>query len=397
MDTSFEVRRDLYRSILWISYSMCGIIGYKGHRNKSVKIIVDGLKIIEYRGYDSWGIGYIGRDKKIGTPIKKVGAIGEVHDTSLYAIQSHTVIGHTRWATTGRVSLINTHPHLSHHKHIAVVHNGIVENYQELKKMLKAKGKRFVSETDTEVIANLIEYEWEKETARKKHRSFADAVSLAFHEIAGRNAILAFCDDTGELVAARNGSPLIIGVGKGCEYFVASDIPAFLAYTNRVIYLDDGQMAVISDKKLSKKHEATIAFFDIKAMKKINRRIVPVDLKPETVDKGNFKHFMIKEIMEQKETIRKAVSQNDAEIKKIASMIMNAFGTFSVACGNAGYASQVGQYLFSALAKKHINFVIASEFLSHVPFLTSKTLMLVTSQSGETADVIEAIEKVPKA
>ncbi len=367
---------------------MCGIIGYSGPRSDAVKLVVLGLKKLEYRGYDSWGVGYVHADGTFGDPVKEVGAIGELSfDSPVYKrlTEEHgafAVLGHTRWATTGRVNKINAHPHFSNTGRIAIVQNGIVENFSELKKFLTAKGFHFKSETDTEVIVNLIECELN----RLKRKNTLSAVRSAFRRLEGRNAIVAIFEDTGEMIIARSGSPLIIGVGKN-EYFVASDIPAFLPYTNKVIYLDDGQIA-----RIKKKEERTIEFYDIKTGKEIQRRIVTVDLKPESVDKGKFKHFMIKEIMEQKDTIRRAVCQNDDEIIKIALMIKNAYGTFSVACGTAGYASMVGEYLFSRIAKKHINFVVASEFGSHVSFLTASTLILVTSQSGETADVLEAMD-----
>ncbi|OGY73812.1 MAG: hypothetical protein A3H61_02595 [Candidatus Jacksonbacteria bacterium RIFCSPLOWO2_02_FULL_44_20] len=367
---------------------MCGIIGYSGPRSDAVKLVVLGLKKLEYRGYDSWGVGYVHADGTFGDPVKEVGAVGELSsDSPVYKRLTEergafVVIGHTRWATTGRVNKINAHPHFSNTGRIAIVQNGIVENFSELKKFLTAKGFHFKSETDTEVIVNFIEYELN----RLKRKDTLSAVRSAFRRLLGRNAIVAIFEETGEMIIARSGSPLIIGVGKN-EYFVASDIPAFLPYTNKVIYLDDGQIA-----RIKKKEERAIEFYDIKTGKEIHRRVVTVDLKPESVDKGKFKHFMIKEIMEQKDTIRRAVQQDDGEIIKIARMIKRAYGTFSVACGTAGYASMVGEYLFSQIAQKHINFVVASEFGSYKSFLTARTLMLVTSQSGETADVLEAMK-----
>ncbi|MBI4359687.1 MAG: glutamine--fructose-6-phosphate aminotransferase, partial [Candidatus Jacksonbacteria bacterium] len=280
---------------------MCGIIGYMGPRDDAMSVIIKGLKKLEYRGYDSWGMGYVRADGTLGAPIKQVGAIGDFDEKSaLYkkiagVKNSFAVIGHTRWATTGKVSKTNAHPHFSNNGKIAVVQNGIVENFNELKKTLEARGFKFKSDTDTEVIANLIEYE----TGRVKSKNRAlFAVRAAFKKLAGRNAIAAIFEETGEMIAARNGSPLIIGVGKN-EYFVASDIPAFLEYTNKVIYLDDGQFAIIKNRG------GGIEFYGVSSRKKIQRRIVTVGLKLESVDKGKFKHFMIKEIMEQKDTIRR--------------------------------------------------------------------------------------------
>jgi len=361
---------------------MCGIIAYKGNKQTAPQIVVEGLKILEYRGYDSWGVGYLDKAGKLAPPIKRVGAIGDIQGDIKARIEkarARSALGQTRWATTGKVTKANAHPHLSNSGRIALVQNGIVENYLELKTILKKAGFKFKSETDTEVIVNLIEYELKK----LGKNDFKKAVQRAFKKLKGRNAIVVLFEDTGEMIAARQGSPLIIGVGNK-ECFIASDIPAFLKYTNRVIYLDDGQLVMI-DKD-------AIAFFDIESGKKIKRRTVTVDLKPESAEKGDFQHFMIKEIMDQKETIKLAVNQDDKEIERIAGMIKRAYGTFSVACGTAGYAAMIGEYLFAKIAHKHINFSIASEFGAHEPFLTDKTLMLVTSQSGETADVLEAIE-----
>ena len=375
---------------------MCGIIAYKGTYKKAPRLVVEGLKRLEYRGYDSWGVGYIDESGHIAPFIKRVGAIGEVKANSRLLVtlaqkSSVTAIGQTRWATTGRVNQKNAHPHLSCNKKIALVQNGIVDNFLDLKKMLVKKGFHFKSETDTEVIVNLIEYELNKaKSEKRKAKNFVEAVRTAFNQLEGRNAIVALYEDTGELVAARNGSPLIIGVADH-GYFIASDIPAFLDHTNRVIYLDDGQLAKLKTQN-SKLKTIEAEFFDIKTGKQIEKRIVTVDLKPELAEKGKFPHFMIKEIMEQKDTIGRAVNQDDKEILRIAQLVGGAYGTFAVACGSAGYASMIGQYLFAQIASKHINFVVASEFSAYEPFLTPKTLMLVTSQSGETADVLEAME-----
>ncbi len=376
---------------------MCGIIAYTGKRDDAPKIVIRGLKMLEYRGYDSWGVGYIGLNSSFAATVKRVGSIGYLKNidpdiAKLMRAKAYVAIGQTRWATTGKVSKINAHPHLSQSGKIMLVQNGIVENFTELKKQLIHSGFHFKSETDTEVIVNLIEYEFSKQ--KSKQKSFKNAVRSAFLGLKGRNAIVAIFEETGEMIAARLGSPLIIGVAGKEEYFIASDIPAFSEYTDRVIYLDDGQMAVVGERAAmgSKNTDGSIAFYDIKTGAKINRRIVRVVMKLETTDKGKYKYLMLKEIMEQKETLRSAVHQDDKEIMQIAEMINKAYGTFAVGCGGAGYASMIGEYLFAKVARKHINFVLASEFGSHEPFLTSRTLMLITSQSGETADVLEAME-----
>lgn len=391
---------------------MCGIIAYKGTTKNAPRLVVEGLKKLEYRGYDSWGVGYLDENGKIAPLIKRVGAIGEVKTVNAVLVKlmhqpSVTALGQTRWATTGRVNQTNAHPHLSNTQKIALVQNGIVENFSQLREMLIKKGFHFKSETDTEVIVNLIEYELKAQSSKlppssrlrraskaqsynAKGKNFQEAVRRAFNQLEGRNAIVALYEDTGELVAARQGSPLIIGVAEH-GYFIASDIPAFLDHTNRVIYLDDGQLVKLKTQS-SKLKTIEAEFYDLKTGKEIKKRIITVDLKPETAEKGTFVYFMLKEIMEQKDTIRRAVNQDDKEILRIARMIGKAYGTFAVACGTAGYASMIGEYLFAQIARKHINFVVASEFFGYEPFLTSKTLMLVTSQSGETADVLEAME-----
>ncbi|HBH46129.1 MAG: hypothetical protein A2445_00950 [Candidatus Jacksonbacteria bacterium RIFOXYC2_FULL_44_29] len=366
---------------------MCGIIAYQGFRDAGV-VVLRGLKKLEYRGYDSWGIGVLKEHHFI---IKKnPGQISAIGECDFKQVGSRLGLGHTRWATHGGVTRANAHPHLSTDGRLAVVQNGIVENFLELKAKLKAKGYIFKSETDTEVIANLIESELKKlKTSRDPEKNLRSAVRLAFLKLNGRNAIVVLDKVTGVIVAARQGSPLIVGVGKK-EYFIASDIPAFLEYTNQVMYLDDGQMVVLSDGEKKKHYQAK--FYDIARGVEIKRRLIRVDLKAEIAEKGKYLHFMIKEIMEQKDTIRRAVSQDDREIRKIARMIRQAYGTFSVACGTAGYAAMIGEYLFAKVAKRHLNFSVASEFAAYEPFLTDKTLMLVTSQSGETADVLEAME-----
>ena len=304
---------------------MCGIIGYKGFRNAS-EIVVEGLKKLEYRGYDSWGI-CMKRDNNL-TFKKQVGKISAFNGNNLE--ESSLAIGHTRWCTHGKVSEENAHPHFSCDKSIAVVHNGIIENYKELREELK--NHRFVSETDTEVIAHLIE-EYIKD-------GFKEAVKKAISRLKGRYAIVVINNKNNELIAARNGSPLIIGVGEK-EYFVASDIPAFLDYTNKVMYLDDEQMVVINDK---------LRFINLKSEKIVEKRVIKIEWEAKQADKAGYEHFMIKEIMEQKETIKKAVEQDDKKIIEIAKKINDAFGVFFVGCGTAGRVCLATEYFFSKIA-----------------------------------------------
>ncbi|MBD3361021.1 glutamine--fructose-6-phosphate aminotransferase, partial [Candidatus Peregrinibacteria bacterium] len=306
---------------------MCGIFAYHGQKKNAPEIVINGLKRLEYRGYDSWGIAYK-TDNEIKIH-KKVGKIGEVKAKDLKTKKSGIAIGHSRWATHGGVNLKNAHPHYSENKEIVLVHNGIFENYLDIKKYLSKKGHKFVSQTDTEVIAHLIH-------EHSKTHSFEVSIKLAVKEIEGRYAIVVIKKDEDKIIAARKGSPLIIGVNetKG-EYFIASDIPAFLPYTNKVIYLDDNQIATIEDSK--------IKFFDTEKEEEIKKRIVKIDWDLESAEKGHFPHFMIKEIMEQKDTLQRAINQDPKIIEKVAKAIKEAKGTYLVGCGTAGKVCMVGE------------------------------------------------------
>jgi len=344
---------------------MCGIIGYKGKRNAS-DIVIEGLKKLEYRGYDSWGIAI--KNKEI--LLKK--EIGKITDFNEELPGSNLAIGHTRWATHGGVTKKNAHPHFSCNKEVMVVHNGIVDNFQDLKRGLS--GHTFVSETDTELIAHLIEEHLDK--------GYEKAVLEAISKLEGRYAILVMFRDCNKLIAARRGSPIIIGVEEdGC--FVASDVPAFLDYTNKVVYIDDHEMAIIDDG---------ISFLNIDTGESVKKRLIEIDWKAEKAEKGEYKHFMIKEIMEQKETINRAINQDEEEIKHVADKINNAFGTYLVGCGTAGKVCHTAEYFFSRIAGLHVNFAFASEFKNYHRFLTKGGLMIAVSQSGETADVLEAVK-----
>lgn len=356
---------------------MCGVFTYFGPRDNAADIVIQGLKSLEYRGYDSWGIAYKNPDQTIHIH-KQVGKIGEVLAEDLNFDKTHLAIGHSRWATHGGVTQINAHPHGTEKNEIVVIHNGIFENYLELKQYLVEKGHVIKSETDTEIIAHLIQ-------EHNKTHNFEDSVKLALKEVEGRYAVVVISQTDNKIIAARKGSPLIIGVGEeDKEFFIASDIPAFLPYTKKVIYLDDNQMMIADDGKLS--------FFDTDNHEPIEKRIVEIDWNVEHAEKGDYPHFMIKEIMEQKDTLRRAINQDPAIIEQVANEIKNAFGTYFTACGTGGKVCLTGEYLFSKIAKKHINFAFGSEFQYHQHFLTDKTLLLCVSQSGETADTLEAIE-----
>ena len=351
---------------------MCGIIGYKG--KEAFPVLIESLKRLEYRGYDSYGFATVHSGEL--HIFKNTGKISE--SNMLEGLPGNTGIAHTRWATHGNVNKTNAHPHIDCEKRIAVVHNGIIENYQELKNKLLKKGHVFNSETDTEIIPHLIE--------ENIKYGFEEAVKKTVSQLKGRYAIVALERDTGKMVAVRRGSPLIVGV-KDKEVFVASDIPAFLNYTNKVMYLDDNEMIVLDGEN---------KFYSLLTGEEVKKRLITIDWDAEQAEKGKYPHFMIKEIMEQKETIMRAINQDDKEIEKIANKINNAFGTFFTGCGTAGKVCFAGEYIFSRIANKHINYVVASEFPNYKHFLTDKTLLIAISQSGETADVLEAIETAKK-
>lgn len=358
---------------------MCGIFGYCGPQNNASEMALKGLKNLEYRGYDSWGVACI-TDEGVLEVEKHIGKISEV-DTLKPEIQDHTnhiAIGHSRWATHGGVTQENAHPHLSQNEEIALVHNGIIENYAELRDELKEKGFEFRSETDTETIVQLIEHYYKDDT-------FENAIKKAAKKLEGRYAFLALHKKENILIAARKGSPLIVGIGPlDNEFFLGSDVPAFFEHTHRVQYLDDNQLVILGD--------GAARFFDINTDESIEKRTVELELDVESAEKGDYPHFMIKEIMEQKETISRAINQNPELIEKMAQAINEAQGTFLIGCGTAGKVALTGSYLFSRIAKKHINATFGSEFGSYQDFLTDKTLMISISQSGETADSLEAIE-----
>ncbi len=357
---------------------MCGIFGFVGRRRDAGSLAITGLKQLEYRGYDSWGIAWKkGRAIAVSKDIGKISGVeaGDFDDDCSLAI------AHTRWATHGGVTKENAHPHLSCDRTIAVVHNGIVENFDELREELKKKGHTFTSETDTEVIPHLIEEEL------KKTGDFASAVRRACSTFEGRYALLALHTQSNTLVAARTGSPLIVGVGKD-GYFIASDIPAFLEHTRTVQYLDDGEMVVT---------DGTSALFtDLASGTERPKREIEITWSYEQAKKGEYAHYMLKEIMEQKESIARAVNQNEDDIETLAQAIRDARGTFLAGSGTAHKACMAAEYFFSVIAEHHVNVASAAEFKLYHHFLLPESLLIVVSQSGETADVLEAM-KVAKS
>lgn len=359
---------------------MCGIIAYTGKENAK-EIILKGLKHLEYRGYDSAGICLSLKDGLL--LIKKIGKIDnliqEVENIQKKKdLISEVGIGHTRWATHGKVSEINAHPHFSCDKTIYVVHNGIVENYEKIKRDLIKKGHKFISETDTEIIPHLIE-EYEKKY------SFEESCRKTFKELKGLFACVVLNNKNKEIIGARNGSPLVMGVAKEA-LFLASDTPAFLDRTNKVILINDGEMVYLKNKNdyLIKNYANN---------KKIKRKPLIINWSKEEAEKGKYPHFMLKEIMESPEAINRALIQDVNKLKKIKAIIKNSSRIIFVGCGTAGHACLYGKYLFSKILKKNCDFLLASEFNHFINSLDKRTLIIAISQSGETIDVIEAVKR----
>jgi len=354
---------------------MCGIFAYIGKRDNALDVVVHGLKKLEYRGYDSWGVATELNNELFVQ--KKVGKISEAKTDGFLDKKTHLSIGHTRWATHGSVNDVNAHPHFSSDKKVAVVHNGIIENYTEIREELGKEN--FISDTDTEVIPQLI-------SKYLKTIPFKEAVQKAIHRLQGRYAIVALAVGEDLLIAARRGSPLIVGVGKN-EYFLASDIPAFLEYTQNVNYLDDNEMVILDGK---------IEFLNIDTFQPIQKRLVNINWEAESTDKGEYDHYMLKEIMDQKESLLRAINQNTDDIMHIAQTIKDSRGCFLSGCGTAGKVCMAAEYFFSIIAERHVNFAPASEFPIYHHFLKPESLLIVVSQSGETADVLEAMNSAKK-
>jgi glucosamine--fructose-6-phosphate aminotransferase (isomerizing) len=349
---------------------MCGIIGYTGSKD-AVPIVLDGLKRLEYRGYDSCGLAVV--DDK-GIIVKKdVGKIDSVFNSNP-DVHGNVALAHTRWATHGGVTQANAHPHLSNDGSIVVVHNGIIENYQELRNKLQERGFRIYSQTDTEVVPNLIQF-------HMRDKPYLDAVQAALRELEGSYAVVIARKGETRLVAARKESPLVLGIADH-GLFVASDIPAFLEHTKKVIYLSDMDMAVL---------EAEPRIISLKTGLQVDRKVDSIDWDIEAAKKGTFEHFMLKEISEQAETVAHAIEQDTGDIEDVAKAIRKAKGVYFVACGSSYHACKAAEYKFSWLAKRHINVALASEFPNYRDFLMPESLVIAVSQSGETADVLAAV------
>ena len=362
---------------------MCGIIGYIGNK-RAAPILLNGLRHLEYRGYDSAGIATISSGK---IEIKKdVGKVEEINSRlNLSEMNGNFGLAHNRWATHGSVTKENAHPHLSNNGKIAVVHNGIIENFQEQRKFLTEQGFKFFSDTDTEIIPNTIEYHM------TRGYDFVEAAKRSLNHLDGQYAIVVMHQDEQKLVAIRKEAPLVVGVGVGSnEYFLASDIPAFLDHTKNVMFLEEKDMVIIDN-------ESGIKIFNLLQNNFVERPIVTIDWDAEQAKKGEFDHFFMKEIVEQAESILKISEVSYGIIKELAEEIRKAKGVYIVACGTAAHACMHAVYLFSKIAKQHVNFCVASEFPNFQHFLTPESLIIAISQSGETADTLAAIRAAKAA
>jgi len=365
---------------------MCGIVGYVGEQ-KAYPIIIKGLQRLEYRGYDSAGVALL--ENKSIEILKQA---GKVSDLESYAANKntngHIGIGHTRWATHGVPNEINAHPHNSGDGKLAIIHNGIIENYDSLKKALQEKGHQFESDTDTEVLIHLIE-----DIKNHENCSLFEAVRLALNEVIGAYAIVVIeKGTTDEFIAARKGSPLVIGIGKG-EYFVASDASPIIEYTRNVVYLEDGEIA-----RINKAEE-----LDIKTISNVKKTpyIHELGLSLDSIEKDGFPHFMLKEIFEQPKSILDTLrGRIDPETKDIIlgglldyeQKLANANRIIIVACGTSWHAGLLGEYLFEDFARIPVEVEYASEFRYRNPIINENDIVMAISQSGETADTLAALE-----
>lgn len=365
---------------------MCGIVGYIGEQ-KAADILVKGLKRLEYRGYDSAGIALMngemciqkgkGKVKNLENALKSNPMLGKIG------------IGHTRWATHGQPNDINSHPHLSESGKIAVVHNGIIENYGSIKKNLESRGRTFKSDTDTEIIAQLIEEIYQSESKV----SFEHAIQLALKQVIGTYGLaIVNMDENDKIYVARKGSPLLLGIGEN-EMFIASDASPIVEYTNKVVYLDDGEMAVVTKEG-----------YEVKTIEDVplTKEIYELEMSLEEIEKAGYPHFMLKEIFEQPRALadcfRGRLDKNRNRIQlggisEVLDDIVNANRVVIAACGTSWHSALVGEYLFEHLAKMPVEVEYASEFRYRDPLIGKGDVMLVVSQSGETADTLAALRE----
>ncbi len=367
---------------------MCGIVGYIGHR-EAYPIIIKGLQRLEYRGYDSAGIAlYDGTDIKLSKTKGKVSDLKERLENEI-SINGTLGIGHTRWATHGVPNDVNSHPHYSNSGDLVIIHNGIIENYDALKKELIKRGYTFKSDTDTEVLVNLIE-----DVKKNENLKLGKAVQVALNQVIGAYAIAVFDKSKpNEIVVAKLGSPLAIGIGED-EFFIASDASPFIEFTKNAVYLEDEQMAIIRRGK-------DIKVRKIKGDSLVDPYVQELQLNLEQIEKGGYDHFMLKEIYEQPEaildTFRGRLLSNEAVIKLAGvednmKKFLAADRIIVVACGTSWHAGLVSEYIFEDLARIPVEVEYASEFRYRNPVITEKDIVIAISQSGETADTLAAIK-----
>lgn len=366
---------------------MCGIVGYLGNK-EAYPILIKGLRRLEYRGYDSAGVAIINDDNQLNV-YKTIGKVSDLEDFCKDKnISGHVGIAHTRWATHGVPSSKNAHPHFSESKDLAIIHNGIIENYSVIKRNLISNGVSFRSDTDTEVLIQLIEY-----VKKKKNLDLLTAVQLSLHQVIGAYAI-AILDknNPNQIIAARKQSPLVVGVGDN-EFFLGSDASPIIEYTDKVVYLDDGNIAVIrSDEGLK-----VVNIFN----RELNPEIQTVDLNLGQIEKGGFPHFMLKEIFEQPECLKNCmrgrVNDDNSNITLSAILdnkekLLNAKRIIVVACGTSWHAGLIGKYLIENFCRIPVTVEYASEFRYSNPVVAENDVVIAISQSGETADTLAAIE-----
>jgi len=364
---------------------MCGIVGYIGEQN-CIPILINGLKRLEYRGYDSAGLGFFSEGSTY--VIKSKGKVSLLEEKlNSHAYNSNLGIGHTRWATHGVPNEINAHPHFNSKKNLLVIHNGIIENYQTLKTSLKKMGYNFISETDSEVIAHLID------SFIQKGNSLLKSVRLALSEVEGTYGLaVIYGNEPDKIIAARKGSPLVIGVGDG-ENFIASDVSAILSHTNQVVYLEDGEIVEVYKDKF-----ITRTIHD----EEISKEIHEINVSLDEIDKNGYAHFMLKEIMEQPESVTNSMrgrllfDEGDAKLGGLDNVLERLAVCKRIiisACGTSWHAGLVGEYMFERYAHIPTEVEYASEFRYRSPIIYPDDAIFFISQSGETADTLAAMKE----
>ncbi len=359
---------------------MCGIVGYVGSK-PVLPILLAGLNRLEYRGYDSAGIAVLEEDQL--AVYKEVGKLSELREMlSMVELTGTIGIGHTRWATHGEPSRINAHPHVGGNGSLAIVHNGIVENYEQIKRDLIERGHVFQSDTDTEVLAHLIEEYLEDDLAK--------AVAQAVSRIQGAYGICVISSrDPGKIVAARNGSPLVVGIGEG-EHFIASDVPALAPYTQRVVFLEDGDIVLITPTEIQ----------TVSGRPELAKLVHQVEWEPQQAEKGKFPHFMLKEIFEEPDTVSRVIkgrlieSEGDAHLGGLnmsPKELLNVDRIVILACGTSWHAGLIGEYMLEEMARIPVEVEYASEFRYRNPVMRPGDLVIAVSQSGETKDTVAAV------